>query len=456
MAIFHCSIKVIKRSVGRSAVAAAAYRSGTCLINAWDGMTHDYTRKGGVVHTEILLPEFAPTTFTDCSALWNSVEQIEKSKDAQLAREIELALPAELDRQEQIRLTRAYVQDTFVASGMCADFAIHDKGDGNPHAHILLTMRPLNANGEWGAKCRKEYLLDGRGQRISDGHGGFKSRRVDTTDWNDKVKAEQWRQAWADYANRALERGGHTERIDHRSYERQGVERIPTVHMGVAATRMERRGVRTEKGDVNREVAAQNRLLKEIKARITRLYNWSKELSSQEDKPSVLAILQQAQNTQPTTRYGKVKTLKESAALFNFLQENGIASVDELHEKIASMQREYYDLRGEIVKAEQQIATLQEHLAMARQYRENRHPKSEAEQILHDSAARYLSELKASGMEVTPKAWKAEADKLTLRKDTLYQEMRSMRQSIQAVEKLRKAAEQISKTQGRKDKEQER
>ena len=456
MAIFHCSIKVIKRSVGRSAVAAAAYRSGACMKNEWDGMTHDYTRKGGVVHTEILLPESASTDFADRSVLWNSIEQIEKSKDAQLAREIELALPAELSRTEQIKLARAYVQDTFVASGMCADFAIHDKDGGNPHAHILLTMRPLDANGEWGAKCRKEYLLDGHGQRIPDGHGNYKSRRADTTDWNDKAKAEQWRQAWADYANRALERGNHTERIDHRSYERQGVEQIPTVHMGVAATRMERRGVHTEKGDVNREVVAQNRLLKEIRARITRLYNWSKELPSQEDKPSVLALLQQAQNTQPTTRYGKVKALKESAALFNFLQENGIASMDELHGKITSLQREYYDLRGEIVSTEKQIAALQERLAMARQYRENRNPPNESQRILYESAARYVSELKTSGVEIAPKAWKAEADKLTLRKDTLYQEMRSMRQNIQAVEKLRKAAEQISKAQGRKDKEQER
>ena len=445
MAIFHCSIKVIKRSAGRSAVAAAAYRSGTCMKNEWDGLTHDYTRKGGVVHIEILLSAHAPEAFTDRSVLWNSVEQIEKSKDAQLAREIELALPSELDRQEQIRLTRAYVQDTFVASGMCADFAIHDKGDGNPHAHILLTMRPLDTSGEWDAKCRKEYLLDGRGQRIPDGHGGFKSRRVDTTDWNDKAKAEQWRQAWADYANRALERSNHAERIDHRSYERQGVERIPTVHMGVATTRMERRGVRTEKGDVNREIAAQNRLHKEIKARITRLYNWSKELSVQEDKPSVLAILQQAQAAQPTTRYGKVKALKESAALFNFLQENGIASVDELHGKITSMQREYYDLRGEIVSTEKEIAALQERLAMARQYRENRNSSNESQRILYDSAARYLSELKTSGIEITPKAWRAEADKLTIHKDTLYQEMRSMRQNIQAVERLKKSTVAIAK-----------
>jgi hypothetical protein len=155
MAIYHCSIRIIKRSQGRSAVAAAAYRSGQKLTNEWDGITHDYTKKGGVVYSEILLPAHASPEFSDRSTLWNSVEKKEKSRNAQLAREIEIALPAELDRNMQIKLVRVYVRDAFAASGMCADFSIHDKGDGNPHAHIMLTLRPLNESGEWGAKCRR-------------------------------------------------------------------------------------------------------------------------------------------------------------------------------------------------------------------------------------------------------------------------------------------------------------
>ena len=277
MAIYHCSIKIIKRSQGRSAVAAAAYRSGQKLTNEWDGITHDYTKKGGVVYSEILLSAHAPPEFSDRSTLWNSVEEIEKSRNAQLAREIEIALPAELDRRAQITLVRAYVRDTFVAPGMCADFSIHDKGDGNPHAHIMLTLRPLNERGEWDAKCRKEYDLDGHGQRIQLPGGNFKSHRVNITDWNDPGKAEKWRAQWADPVIVHLKQIGLSERVDHRSYARQGVQKIPTVHMGVAATQMERRGFVTEKGAVNREIAAQNRLLKEIKARITRLYNWSKQ-----------------------------------------------------------------------------------------------------------------------------------------------------------------------------------
>jgi len=178
---------------------------------------------------------------------------------------------------------------------MCADFAIHDKGNGNPHAHIMLTMRPLKANGEWGAKCRKEFNLDENGQRIRLPSGTFKSHRVNTTDWNERAKAEAWRAAWGEYVNRALEQKGLSERIDHRSYARQDMEQIPTVHMGVSATQMERRGLITEKGSVNREIAAQNKLLKEIKARITRLYNWSKEqLAKPDDKRSILEQLHQA------------------------------------------------------------------------------------------------------------------------------------------------------------------
>ena len=160
-------------------------------------MTHDYTHKGGIVHTEIMLPSHAPPEFSDRSTLWNSVEQIEKSSDAQLAREIEVALPVELSPAAQLALVRSFVKDNFVDAGMCADFAIHDKGTGNPHAHILLTIRPLRSDGRWGPKCRKVYDLDNQGNRIPDGKGGWKNHREDTTDWNNRDNAEKWRAAWA-------------------------------------------------------------------------------------------------------------------------------------------------------------------------------------------------------------------------------------------------------------------
>ena len=368
------------------------------------------------------------------------MEKIEKSHNAQLAREIEIALPVELDRDMQIKLVRTYVRDAFIASGMCVDFSIHDKGDGNPHAHVLLTLRPLNESGEWGAKCRKEYDLDAHGQRIPLPNGGFKSHRVNTTDWNDPGKAEVWRAAWANACNYSLEQIGKPERIDYRSYSRRGIQKVPTVHMGVAATQMERRGISTEKGAVNREIAAQNRLLKEIKARITLLYNWTRQQAAQpEQKPSIWEQLQQAQATiQPTTRYGKVKALKESAALFNFLQENGIASMRELHVKVTAMQTEYYGLRGEIAATARQINELNKWLSMWKQYADNKpvrqhltvlKPRAQAEYryehyselALFDASVRYLDELKASGEKITPKHWQTEAVRLTAQNSVLYE-----------------------------------
>ena len=186
IAIYHCNISIVSRGKGKSAVAAAAYRSGEKLTNEWDGMTHDYTRKGGVVHTEIMLPPHAPPSFSDRSTLWNSVELYEKAGNAQLAREIDAALPIELSREEQIRLVREYCSSQFVSRGMCVDYAIHDTGKGNPHCHIMLTMRPLDERGAWAAKSQKEYDLDENGERIRLPSGRYKTHKVDLTGWNDK------------------------------------------------------------------------------------------------------------------------------------------------------------------------------------------------------------------------------------------------------------------------------
>ena len=466
--------------MGRSAVAAAAYRSGEQLTNEWDGRTHNYTHKPGVVHTEIMLPAHALPEFQDRSTLWNSVEQIEKASDAQLAREIEMALPVELSRTEQLALVRAFVKDNFVDAGTCADFALHDKGDGNPHAHIMLTIRPLRPDGKWGPKCRKVYDLDSQGNCIPDGKGGWKNHREDTTDWNNRENAEKWRVAWAAYANRALEAAGRPERIDHRSYERQGVEKIPTIHMGVATSQMERRGIQTEKGNVNRQIAADNKLLKELKARITRIYNWTKEQATVEqpqDSGSLVARLYEAQaevnRNKARSRSSKVKALQENAKLLAFLQSNGIISMQQLYKKVSAMNKDYYDLRGQIVKEERRLAVLDERLEMCVQYdrckavrqkldkvkprkREQYQQEHSAELASFDTATSFLKSLKESGEAITPKAWRAEATKLTMQKDTDYQKMRAMRNEIKAVESLRKAAERLAREGQHQQRENER
>jgi ATP-dependent exoDNAse (exonuclease V) alpha subunit len=185
---FYLSIKIITRGAGKSAVSAAVYHSGETLTNEYDGVNHDYTHKGGIFHSEILLPPNAPAEYSDRSVLWNAVEIIERYKTAQLAREIEISLPKELSRDESIELARRYVQDTFVDKGMCADICFHDKDKGNnPHAHIILTMRPIESDGSWGAKSTN---IDGR--------------KIPTVDWNDRDNAEKWRYSWADYLNEPL------------------------------------------------------------------------------------------------------------------------------------------------------------------------------------------------------------------------------------------------------------
>ena len=440
MAIYHCSIKIISRGKGKSAVAAA-YRSGETLTNHYDGVIHDFTRKGGIVHTEILLPPHAPPDFADRSILWNSVEKIEKAKNSQLAREIEIALPVELDREQQIQLVREYVKENFVSVGMCADFAIHDKQDGNPHAHIMLTMRPLEQSGEWGAKSKKEYLLDKDGQRIKLKNGTFKSRKVDTVDWNSQEKAEVWRQAWADIANRYLAAQDRPERIDHRSYKRQGIEQIPTVHMGVAATQMERRGIVTEKGEHNREIREQNRLLKEVKRRIAVLTAWIKEKASQakenqsvnpipserpEQPPTLLELLNRAytEAAKPQSRYGKIQDLKLYAKAFQFLQSRNITTLVQLQEVVSDMKKRYWNTNGEIKQTEKLLHERKELIDQAEKYLEHRHtykaymqtkPKKQEEffesnraaLILYQSAERYLKEHLGKEKVLKLKAWKA-------------------------------------------------
>ncbi len=277
IAIYHWNIGIVSRGKGKSAVAAAAYRSGEKLTNEWDGMTHDYTRKGGVAHTEIMLPPHAPPSFSDRSTLWNSVELYEKAGNAQLAREIDAALPIELSREEQIRLVREYCSSQFVSRGMCVDFAIHDTNSGNPHCHIMLTMRALDERGAWAAKSKRNMTLM---KTVSvSACQAADIRRTKLT-----LQAGTTRTTPSCGARRGLtlpttfERNGSPERIDHRSNAERGIDELPTVHMGVAACQMEKKGIATEKGELNRNIQKANRLIREIRVQIGKLKEWIADL----------------------------------------------------------------------------------------------------------------------------------------------------------------------------------
>jgi Ti-type conjugative transfer relaxase TraA len=211
LAIYHLTAKMVKRAEGRNAVAAAAYRSGSLLYEAATGITHDYTRKHGVEYTEIMAPDGAPSWVSDREILWNTVEAAEKRKDAQVAREIEVGLPVELTKNEQIALLRDYARREFVAKGMVADLGVHLDNPHNPHAHILLTTRDLTPDG-FGQKNRG---------------------------WNDKAELLSWRRGWAETTNEHLAEAGLGVRIDHRSYAEQRLGLIPGRKIGLGKERQD-------------------------------------------------------------------------------------------------------------------------------------------------------------------------------------------------------------------------
>ena len=275
----HYNVRIIGRSRKHaSAVASAAYQSGEKLYSQYDKHTKDYSgRRERVVYTEILLPDHVPRKYLDRATLWNSVEMNEKQSNAQYARRFVIALPKELSDYDNMMLIKEYCQEQFASKGMCVDLAIHNDGDGNPHAHILTTMRAMDEQGNWMPKSRKEYILDENGNRIKLSSGEWKSKHVSTTDWDDRGNVEKWRHAWEKLQNAYLKDAGRSERIDMRSYERQGVDTIPTIHLGPEASAMERRGVHSFLGDINREIGKQNRIIAAIKNGIEQLKSWIEE-----------------------------------------------------------------------------------------------------------------------------------------------------------------------------------
>lgn len=318
MAIYHLEAKVVSRGNGRSAVAASAYLSCSKILNDYDGVQHDFTRKKGLIWQDVFLPEFAPSDWKDRSVLWNAVEKNEKTKDSRLAREFVPALPIELTPLQWQELLTDFIQNNFVADGMCADVAVHDPYPPrhNPHAHIMVTVRPLDEKGNWQYKTEKEYLCVRNGEERGFTAAEFKQAQADGWEkqypykvgrkkvylppseaekrgyervskypkstkygrqnpiserWNSEEQLVEWRKAWADAANRYLERYGHEERIDHRSHAERGLDEQPTIHEGVFARSLERQGVISDRCEINRQIKADNALLHELKAAVRKL-----------------------------------------------------------------------------------------------------------------------------------------------------------------------------------------
>lgn len=376
MAIYHLEAKVISRGAGRSAVAAAAYMSCSQIQNDYDGVQHDYTRKQGLVWQQIFLPEYAPAEWSDRGTLWNAVEENEKTKDSRLAREFVVALPIEMGKAEWQSLLTKFIQDNFVADGMCADVCIHDTDGHNPHAHIMVTVRPLAENGQWQYKTEKEYLCVRDGEEMGFTGAEFKQaqregwekqyqykigrkkeymapsaaeaagyERASKTPkstrfgrqnpiaarWNSDEQLVLWRSAWADVTNRYLERVGAEARIDHRSHADCGILEQPTIHEGVTARAMEQQGFIADRCELNRQIKADNKLLRELRSAFEKIAKAVKNTV-----PAIAEAMETLRRNMLIFRYQILHTKANRRSIKNTLAD------------VVPILRQYSDLVGQI------------------------------------------------------------------------------------------------------------
>ena len=373
-----------------------------------------------MVFSEVLLPENAPAIFAvDRNILWDAVERKETHSAAQLAREVEVALPCEFTRQEQIDTVREYIMKNFVREGMCADWALHDKGDGNPHAHIMLTMRAIKTNGRWAEKSRTIYKLDPNGQKIpvidpttgqqkigARGRKMWQRETVPANDWNDRSKAEEWRAAWAAECNRRLDR---QHQIDHRSYARQAVEQEPTIHEGYAARKMEREGRVSNRCEINRETKLLNeqhsrrlevangelynatserlRLYRDV---IRDLESESKELSVaiQQAEDAETALAAPVERCKPWERAKRKEqaeqhenALQKRTEAFAALYEFGCATIEAAKSLLQSILQRIRQLRQEQAELRADLERLGEELPVVKRAEDLLQPAASTKQI---------------------------------------------------------------------------
>lgn len=491
---FHFSVNIISRGKGKSAVASAAYISGEKIKNEWDGVTHDYTKKQGVISKEIYLPDHAPEEYKDRKTLWNSVELFEKNSNAQLARNFIISLPKELSIEENKKMIEEYIQTNFVKEGMIVDLAIHDEsieGNQNIHAHIMTIVRPINEDGTWGQKSKKEYILDEKGEKVLNKNGKPKTRKVELTTWNDKGNVEKWRENFSDLCNEYLSKNNIEKRVDHRSFKRQGIKQIPTIHLGASASAMERKGIRTEKGDINREIKKQNELLKNIGNEIKKITSWlagfkdklkesyreykdqsKKQIENESGLFNLYEYLSFYQEMQENNRaelsfYGKrnkaIYDLKRYASGINYLRENKIKTISDLQGHINTLRSKNSDIYKTIKENSKKIEDLNKCLAYAKTVRNTKatYQNYESKKIFKESfykknqkeidqhiRARTLIEKISGKKNLREKEWLGEINNLEYEISKLNTESERIRERYKEINHIKYAVEVVNEEYG--------
>ena len=369
------SFKIISRGKGQSCMASCAYYSGEKKYSEYECCwKYPHSSPARVKWVEVMLPLNAPKAYADPQMLWNAVDAAETSVNAQTARSMLFALPRELTDEQNLALVRDFCQKEFVDKGMVCNFFYHDKGDGNPHVHIMLTLRAMDENGKWLPKSKNVYALDENGNRIRTPNGSWKRIKVDTVDWNERKYGEIWRQDWAAAQNAALEAAGRMERVDMRSLERQGVEdRLPQKHLGPTASALERKGVSSERGDENRKIISVNKMLASLQKIVRGIGAWLDELrkavsrqqiiESPDDYPLsdvITAYLDMRRDGRETwNRYaqekGAVHDLKDGFKAVSFLSNHELYTVGQLGRYIGETKQKFSKIKAESATKERRI-----------------------------------------------------------------------------------------------------
>ena len=400
----HTYVDIVARSKGASVIAKAAYNARDKLQDEYYGKTHDYSKKTDLVFSKIFLPEHIPKEFSNREYLWNEVEKIEKSKNSQLARNLLFELPRELNEQNRIKLISEFIEENFTSKGMIADCSIHNPmasdHEEQPHAHILLTLREIDEKGNWKPKCRKEYILDENGEKIKLKSGNYKSRKVNLNDWNEPDKAKEWRENFSKKANEYLARNNINKRIDPRTFEEQGREELPQIHLGTSSYQMEKKGIQTERGNQNRKIIALNLEFRKLKEELSKLTSWIGSLlgslqvkydeykqekkEEYENKAEFFNLYEyisiyydlQGEKARKLNPYASNKKIGADLRRFSkariYLKDNNLKTIADLQEKISTLQSQNKKISQDIKAKTTRIENLNKCFAYADIIKDNK------------------------------------------------------------------------------------
>lgn len=491
----HTHVDIVSRSKGESVIAKAAYNARDKLKDDYYGKTHDYSKKDDLVFSKIFLPEHIPKEFSKREYLWNEVEKIEKSKNSQLARNLLFTLPRELNEEDRMKLISEFIEENFTSKGMIADCNIHNPtasdNEEQPHAHILLTLREIDEQGNWKAKSKKEYILDENGEKIKLKSGNYKSRKVNLNDWNEPDKAKEWRENFSKKANEYLARNNIDKRIDPRTFGEQGREELPQVHLGTASFQMEKKGIQTERGNHNRKITAFNLEFKKFKAELSKLTSWISSLlvnlqskydeykqekkEEYENKAELFNLYEyisiyhelQGEKARKLNPYASNKKIGADLRRFSkariYLKDNNLRTIADLQEKISTIQANNKKISQDIKVKTTRIESLNKCFVYADIIKDNKQIfeewnskslfkdsfyNSHKEQIDKYKRARVILEKITGSSAIKSKNWQRDIQSLEIEITKLNKQAQSIKEEYENINHIKYAAKTVNDDYG--------